>query len=83
MSRLDLTPPSRFRTSLPRILHRRRQDDNDNGAQRDRCETRDRHGRQIPSQPPTIDSGMAQPSLVVNMPAEVRYTKNQELVSTP
>jgi hypothetical protein len=35
------------------------------------------------SQPPTTDSGMAQRSLLVNMPAEVRCTINQELVSPP
>src|SRR5580704_14780139 len=37
----EFTTLSRFRTSLPRILHRRRQDDNDDGAERDRREARD------------------------------------------
>ena len=35
------------------------------------------------SQPPKIDSGMAQPSLSVNMPAGVPCTTNQEWVSPP
>src|SRR5580704_19049615 len=42
----ELTTLSRL--SLPCILHRRRQDDNDDGAERDRREARDRHGGQIP-----------------------------------
>ena len=35
------------------------------------------------SQPPTTATSMAQPSLLVNMPAEVRCTIDQELVAPP
>ena len=52
--------PSRFRTSLPRILHRRRQDDNDDGAQRDRREAASGRAVTSHSQPTTTDSTMAQ-----------------------
>src|SRR5580704_443894 len=57
------------RASLPRILHRRRQDDNDDGAQR---EARDRHRRAIPQQ--SRRRWMAQLWLMMDMPATVRGT---------
>jgi hypothetical protein len=60
---------------MPRILHRRRQDDNDNGAERNPAKLAIGMAVSSHGEPPAFDSSTAQLSPVGNMPVEVRCTK--------